>query len=97
MQLERRHDGTLKPTISSEPLIGIESWHTQNIEVTILRPISSRKHQVREVKFDGKHAMAKIAPFEWWNPMADRETLTYEIITKEYPADAPPITPKFLA
>lgn len=97
MSLERNSSGNIKSTICAKKLEGIEAWYSRDVEVTTLRPISSYKHRIQEVEFEGQHAIAKIAPFEWWNPMADRETLTYEIITKEHPTNTPLIAPCFLA
>lgn len=97
MRLRGGPDSSIQSTILYDKLQGIEAWHLKNVEVTSLRRISSHKHRVQEVEFEGQPAIAKLAPFEWWNPMADRESLTYEIVTREHPGDQPPIAPKFLA
>ncbi|KAI0002677.1 hypothetical protein F4779DRAFT_603193 [Xylariaceae sp. FL0662B] len=97
MQLFRGSGGEIESTISCEPLDQIQSsWHPRHIDVLSLQRIASHNARVKDVRFEGRTVISKIATFDWWIPQVEHETSVYEIITKNQCPDKPHIAPAFL-
>ena len=98
IELSRLENGELEVQSSHEPLASVEHlWHSDLIDyfsLTEVRKISSR---VREVRYLGRPAIAKIARFPWEIDQIANETTAYCMIFDEQErAKLDSITPTFL-
>jgi hypothetical protein len=97
MQLVQDPGNTIESAISCESLDQVvSSWHTRHIDVLPLKRISSYRAGVKEVAFEGRTAISKIAIFEERVPQIEHETRIYETLAKCQAPNEPPIAPTFL-
>lgn len=93
------HDGSLQITYTNDPLPAIRStWHQQYVDVLALKETRYYRSRIREVIYQGKPAIAKIAAFDWQIPSIENETFAYSIM-ETYLAANPEcrrISPRFL-
>ncbi|KAJ6035902.1 alpha-galactosidase A [Penicillium herquei] len=99
MSISRDENGSLRSTISTDPLPEIEYvWHDVRVDVLSLKMGTRFNSGVYVVQYDGAPAIAKIACFEWDIPRIEHETWAYSVISsheQQHPNN-PPIGPKFL-
>ncbi|KAM0430869.1 hypothetical protein ACHAPT_005501 [Fusarium lateritium] len=97
MQICQSSDGKVHSSISYVPLARIQScWHPKKIDILSLPRLSSHNSRVKEVKFEDRIAISKVAIFEWWIPKVEHETAVYETISKYQSPYEHPIAPEFL-
>ncbi|EWG51022.1 hypothetical protein FVEG_10133, partial [Fusarium verticillioides 7600] len=97
MRLSLGLDGSVQPDISFEPLDEVEfTWHPQHIDVLSLKRIKYHKQRVREVEYEGKPAISKIAVLQWLVPQVEHEARMYEALTRLQCPDEVRITPEVL-
>ncbi|OBS20418.1 hypothetical protein FPOA_06788 [Fusarium poae] len=97
MRLFRGADGRVNFIISFKPLAQIEStWHPRHIDILSLKIIAYHKKRIREVEFEGKTAISKVAVLEWLIPQVEHETRIYEALASLQNLDEAPITPRVL-
>ncbi|EXK29798.1 hypothetical protein FOXG_11690 [Fusarium oxysporum f. sp. lycopersici 4287] len=97
MRLSLGPDGSVQSDISFEPLDKVEStWHPRHINVLSLKRIKYHKQRVREVEYQDKTAISKIAVLQWLVPQLEHETRTYEALTRLQSPDEVRITPEVL-
>ncbi|KAJ0139059.1 hypothetical protein HZ326_17989 [Fusarium oxysporum f. sp. albedinis] len=78
MRLSLGPDGSVQSDISFEPLDKVEStWHPRHIDVLSLKRIKYHKQRVREVEYQDKTAISKIAVLQWLVPQLEHETRTW--------------------
>ncbi|KAF4438259.1 hypothetical protein FACUT_5124 [Fusarium acutatum] len=98
MRLSLGPDGSVQSDVSFEPLDKVEStWHPQHIDVLSLKRIKYHKQRVREVQYQGKTAITKIAVLQWLVPQLEHETRVYETLIKLQSTDEARLTPEVLA
>ncbi|KAI9824127.1 MAG: hypothetical protein M1819_001082 [Sarea resinae] len=99
MEVYRHADGSLRSSISSEPLAAVEMlWHPRIVDVLSLKQTKRHRSGVHEVLFDSNRpAVAKIACFDFQLPQIEDETHVYSIISQHQEAAVPPVAPAFLA
>lgn len=99
MTISRDEDGSLKSTISTDPLPEIQTtWHELRVDVLSLERTRRFRSGVHEVQYHGVPAIAKIACFKWDIARIERETWAYSIMARhqgQHPNEAP-IAPSFL-
>ncbi|KAF9771235.1 hypothetical protein IL306_011153 [Fusarium sp. DS 682] len=97
MRLYRGTDGSVQPDISFEPLDEIEcTWHPRSIDILSLKRIKYHKQRIREVEFEGRTAISKIAVLQWLMPQVEHETRIYEALARLQSADEVKMTPEVL-
>ncbi|KAF4493829.1 hypothetical protein FAGAP_10058 [Fusarium agapanthi] len=97
MRLTRAQDGSVQSDISFEPLDKIEcTWHPRHIDILSLKRIKYHKQRIREVEYEGKTAISKIAILEWLIPQIEHETRMYEALTRLQSPDENKMTPEVL-
>ncbi|KAF5613678.1 uncharacterized protein FTJAE_13844 [Fusarium tjaetaba] len=97
MRLSRAQDGSVQSDISFEPLDKIEcTWHPRQINILSLKRIKYHKQRIREVEYEGKTAISKIAILEWLIPQIEHETRMYEALTRLQSPDEDRMTPEVL-
>ncbi|KAF5693015.1 hypothetical protein FDENT_2453 [Fusarium denticulatum] len=97
MRLFRGPDGSVQSDISFESLDEVEAtWHPQHIDVLSLKRIKYHKQRVREVEYQGKIAISKIAILQWLVPQLEHETRIYEALTKLQSPDEARLIPEVL-
>ncbi|KAF5601682.1 uncharacterized protein FSUBG_8047 [Fusarium subglutinans] len=97
MSLSLGPDGSVQSDISFEPLDEVKStWHPQHIDVLLLKRIKYHKQRVREVEYQGKIAISKIAVLQWLVPQIEHETRVYQALAKLQGADEARLTPEVL-
>ncbi|KAG5806436.1 hypothetical protein H9Q74_007154 [Fusarium xylarioides] len=97
MRLSRALDGSIQSDISFEPLDKIEcTWHPRQIDILSLKRIKYHKQRIREVEYEGKTAISKIAILEWLIPQIEHETRMYEALTRLQSPDEDRMTPEVL-
>ncbi|KAF5705875.1 hypothetical protein FMUND_11851 [Fusarium mundagurra] len=97
MRLSLGPDGSVRSDISFEPLDEVEcTWHPQRIDVLSLKRIKYHKQRVREVEYQGKTAISKVAVLQWLVPQVEHETRMYEALTTSQGPDEVRIAPEVL-
>ncbi|KAF4946741.1 hypothetical protein FGADI_10945 [Fusarium gaditjirri] len=97
MRLSLGPDDSVQSDISFEPLDEVEStWHPRHIDVLSLKRIKYHKQRVREVEYQGKTAIKKIAVLQWLVPQLEHETRMYEALTRLQGPGVARLTPEFL-
>jgi predicted Ser/Thr protein kinase len=90
--------GKVEMHASSEPLAPIEpTWHTNLVDYFTLEPLNKFNRRVREVRYRGRSAIAKIARFPWEIRQIANESTSYWMATEEQArAGLEPVTPTVL-
>ncbi|EWY85601.1 hypothetical protein FOYG_12742 [Fusarium oxysporum NRRL 32931] len=97
MRLSPAEDGSVQSNISFEPLDKIKcTWHPRHIDILSLKRIKYHKQRIREVEYEGKTAISKIAILEWLIPQLEHETKMYEALTRLQSPDEDSMTPEVL-
>ncbi|OBR02545.1 hypothetical protein CH63R_13771 [Colletotrichum higginsianum IMI 349063] len=97
MRISQAANGETEHVLSWDPLDGIHSlWHPRQVDVLSLKRTADHKARVKEVQFDGRILLSKVAIFEWWIPRLQRETEFYERISKDHCLGSGSVAPTFL-
>ncbi|RMZ88328.1 hypothetical protein DV736_g4437, partial [Chaetothyriales sp. CBS 134916] len=97
MTISREANGTLKHTISSEPLPQVKfTFHSNLVDILSLRETARLRSGVHEVLYKGKPAIAKYSCFDWDFYRMHHENWAYDILHNDSDPDQGPIAPRVL-
>lgn len=97
IHISQSSNGEMESTTITRPLKSIRCiWHPRSYDVLSLKRVASYMARTKEVKFENRTALAKIANFEVWISLMEDETEVYESISTDLQPGETPIAPQFL-